>query len=100
MVSYSKLLNDVDAVIDNASMMFIKLLISLGVKNIRMAGLDGYSHDIYKNFAEREMAFMKKTNVMDAMNEGMEKLLKGFSKQARIEFVTEQKFVRLGDERT
>ncbi|MFZ3129531.1 MAG: aldolase catalytic domain-containing protein [Desulfosporosinus sp.] len=96
-VNYSKLLNDVEAVMDNAGMMLINLLIELGVKRIKIAGLDGYSHDVYKNFAERDMAFMKRSTVMDAMNAGMEKMLREFSKQVQIEFVTDQKFVRLGD---
>ncbi|RDU22005.1 aldolase catalytic domain-containing protein [Anaerosacchariphilus polymeriproducens] len=93
-VNYSTLKNHVDAVEDNAAMMLIKLLIELEVKDIKLAGLDGYSHDIYDNFAKKELAFIKSPAVMDAMNEGMEIVLKEYSKQVPIEFVTERRFVR------
>jgi 4-hydroxy 2-oxovalerate aldolase len=95
-VNYSDLLNNIEAVKDNASMMLIALLIDLGVKNVKLAGLDGYSHNLYENFAERDMAFIKSNSVMDAMNIGMEKLLREFSGIINIEFVTTPKYVKLG----
>ncbi len=93
-VNYSDLQNHIDAVKDNAGMMFIKLLIDLDVKNIKLAGFDGYSHDLYDNFANPDMAFIKSNLVMDAMNKGMERMLKEFSKSVNIEFVTTPKYVK------
>ena len=95
-VNYSDLLNNTINVEDNASMMLIKLLIELEVKSIKLAGLDGYSHDLYENFAEKDMAFMKNGSVMDSMNIGLEKMLKEFSRNIDIEFVTTPKYVKLG----
>ncbi len=95
-VNYSDLVNNIDSVEDNAGMMLIKLLIDLGVKKIKLAGLDGYSHDLYQNFAERNMAFIKSHSVMDAMNAGMERMLREFSRSVDIEFVTTPKYVKLG----
>jgi 4-hydroxy 2-oxovalerate aldolase len=94
-LDYTKLLNNVEAVKDNATMMLIKLLIELDVKRIKLAGLDGYSHDIYTNFTKHDMEFMKKSNVMDAMNMGMSNMLLEFSKKIKIEFITGQKYVKL-----
>ncbi len=96
-VNYSDLLNDVEAVEDNAGMMLIKLLIDIGVKRIKLAGLDGYSHDIYDNFAKTDLAFIKNAKVMDDMNKGMEMMLKRFNEIIDIEFITTQKFVKLGE---
>lgn len=96
-VNYSDLLNDVEAVEDNAAMMLIKILIDIGVKKIKLAGLDGYSLDIYDNYVKKDMAFMKNDSVMDAINCGMEKMLNRFAEVIDIEFVTTPRFVKLGE---
>lgn len=96
-VNYSDLLNDIEAVEDNAGMMLIKLLIDIGVKKIKLAGLDGYSHDVFNNFANKDMAFIKNAAVMDAMNIGMEKMLNRFSEAIDIEFLTTPRFISIGE---
>lgn len=96
-VNYFDLLNDVESVEDNACMMLIKLLIDIGVEKIKLAGLDGYSHEIYDNFAKKDLAFIKNASIMDAMNSGMEKSLKQFSEFIDIEFITTPRFVKLGE---
>jgi 4-hydroxy 2-oxovalerate aldolase len=96
-VNYSDLLNDVETVEDNAGMMLIKLLIDIGVDKIKLAGIDGYSHDIYDNFAKKDLAFIKNATVMDAMNSGMEKMLNRFAEIIDIEFITTPRFIRLGE---
>jgi 4-hydroxy 2-oxovalerate aldolase len=96
-VNYSDLLNDVEAVEDNAGMMLIKLLIDIGIEKIKLAGLDGYSHDVYDNFAKKDLAFIKNAAVMDAMNSGMEKMLNRFAEVIDIEFITTPRFIKLGE---
>lgn len=92
---YRDLLNGVDAVKDNAGLMAIKFLSGYGVKEILLAGFDGYSHDTKENYADRSMEFITRNAVLDAMNEGMEKVLRKFSEKIVISFLTEQKFVRV-----
>jgi 4-hydroxy 2-oxovalerate aldolase len=92
-VNYESLLNEYEAVRDNAGMMLVKLLIELGVKKIYLAGLDGYSVDPTENFADEAMRFFTQKNVFEAMNEGMNNALKEYSKFVEIEFVTTPKFV-------
>lgn len=96
-VNYSDLVNDINSVEDNAGMMLLKLLLDIGVKKVKLAGLDGYSHDIYENFAEKELAFIKSSSVMDAMNSGIEIVLNRFSENIDIEFITTPKFIKLGE---
>lgn len=74
-------------------MMAIKFLISLGVKEIFLAGIDGYSHDARENYGKDDMAFFTRNAVLDAMNEGMSKVLTDLSKQVNIQFLTTPKFV-------
>lgn len=94
-VDYSDLTNDVSCIEDNSTMMLIKLLIELKVENIKLAGLDGYSHELYENFVDKNMAFIKKPLIMDDMNNGMTNMLNIFSKDINIEFVTFPRYVKL-----
>lgn len=92
---YRDLLNDVEAVRDNAGLMAIKFLMSYGVKEIFLAGFDGYSHDTKENYADRHMEFITRNAVLDAMNEGMEIMLREYAKKIPISFLTTPKYVRL-----
>ncbi len=90
---YQSLLNDYEGVKDNAGMMLIKFLIELGVKDIGLAGLDGYSLDPTKNFADEDMNFFTQKRIFETMNEGMNNALKEYGKSIKIEFVTTPKYV-------
>jgi 4-hydroxy 2-oxovalerate aldolase len=90
---YVELLNDIETVRDNAGMMLIKYLIKLNVKEVYIAGFDGYSHDVSQNYAEQQMAMITKNAVLDAMNYGMSTMLTEYSKNIYIEFLTEPRFV-------
>ncbi len=94
-INYIDLLNNIEQVTDNAGLMLIKLMISLGVKSIKLAGYDGYSYDGYTNYAEKDMAFIKRTVLVDALNKGMKKGLNEFSKQVKIEFITKTIYVEV-----
>jgi 4-hydroxy 2-oxovalerate aldolase len=95
-VDYASLLNPVDAVKDNAGLMLIKLLIQLGVKEIWLAGMDGYSHIASENYAQEDMRMTAKVQTLDAMNQGMCQVLRELSQQADIRFLTAPKYVTLG----
>ncbi|CAM3131723.1 hypothetical protein [Sporolactobacillus spathodeae] len=85
---YGQLLNDVEAVRDNAGMMLIQFLINLGVKDIIIAGIDGYSHEVSENYADEQMALITKNAILDAMNTGMTNLLTRFANKVKITFLT------------
>jgi len=94
-INYVNLLNEIQAVRDNAGLMLIKLMINLGVKSIKLAGYDGYSYDAYTSYAEKDMVFVKRNAVVDALNKGMKRMLSEFSKQVKIEFITKTKYVEM-----
>jgi 4-hydroxy 2-oxovalerate aldolase len=89
---YTELLNNIEAVRDNAGMMLIKYLIHLGVKEIILAGFDGYSHDISLNYADQQMTMITRQAVLDAMNAGIRALLHEYANQILITFLTESQF--------
>ena len=93
--NYRNLLNETDMVRDNAGLMLVKYLINLGVKNIYLAGLDGYSHYIEENYADNKMAFITHNAVLDTMNKGIADVLKQYSKEVSISFLTQPKHILL-----
>ena len=90
---YRDLLNSEESVADNAGLMAIKFLMQYDVEGIYLAGFDGYSHDVRENYGSSEMAFITRNAVLDAMNIGMRKVLKEYSKNVKIEFITTPKYV-------
>lgn len=94
---YKGILNDTEAVRDNSGMMLLKYLIQLGVRDVFIAGLDGYSIDSSQNFAYEEMNIITSKASFEAMNRGMLYLLNEFSQQLKIEFITTQRHVTFGD---
>ena len=93
--SYRELLNNTEAVRDNAGMMLVRLLIQLGAREILVAGMDGYDTDPSRNYADQSMAFYTRKAQMEAMNAGMSAVLSEYSRQIPLRFVTEPKFVRV-----
>lgn len=92
-VKYRDLLNSEEAVRDNAVLMAIKFLIGQDVKEIYLAGIDGYSHDAQENYGKDGMAFFTRNAVLDAVNEGMCKVLSRFSSEISIQFLTTPKYI-------
>ncbi len=93
--NYKNLLNEVDMVRDNAGLMLIRFLINLGVKDIYLAGLDGYSHNREENYADNKMSIIAQNLVLDMLNQGITKVLKQYSKQSNIKFLTQPKHINL-----
>lgn len=94
---YRNLLSDIYTVKDNAGLMAINFLMSLGVKDIYLAGLDGYTHDEKENYGDHSMSIIMKNAVWDAINDGMSEMLDRYSKKINIKFLTEPKNIRLSD---
>ena len=92
---YSELLNNVEMVRDNAGLMAIQFLMNQEVKEIILAGFDGYSHDAKENYAVKSMEFITKSVVMDAMNEGLSIMLRRFEKNIKLTFLTTPRYINL-----
>lgn len=92
---YKDLLCSIDSVKDNAGLMAIKFFQNYGVKEIYLAGFDGYSHDAKENYANDQMAFIMKNAVLDAFNDGMTQALKQFTNTVKLSFLTTPKHVNI-----
>lgn len=94
---YYDLLCPIDAVRDNAGMMAIRFLIDLGVREVYLAGFDGYSHEAQENYASQQMVLVTKNAVAEAMNKGMGEMLEKFAKLIDLRFLTTPKHVKFGN---
>ena len=92
---YRDLLNTIEMVKDNAGLMAVKFLIDFGVKEIYLAGFDGYAHDVMENYGDSAMALITRNAVLDAMNSGMAKVLREYSQYAEIKFFTKEKHIHI-----
>ena len=92
---YKDLLNDVEAVRDNAGLMLMKFLINMKVRKIYVAGVDGYDLDVTNNFVDKKMTFVTSKETFSAMNEGLMQVMREFSKQIPIEYVTTPQFIKI-----
>lgn len=94
-VRYKDLLNSVDSVEDNAGLMLAKLLLHLGIKKLYIAGMDGYSVNQDENYADQKLSFYTEKETAEKKNAGIISVLREFSKNIDIEFITTPKFVVL-----
>ena len=94
-VKYHDLLNDTDMVKDNAGLMCVKLLMDNDVKEILLAGFDGYSHETEENYAVKDMAYISKNAVLDALNRGISDVLKKFNENVKIRLITSEKYIHI-----
>lgn len=94
-VRYKDLLNQTDTVRDNAGLMLIKFLMDQGVKDILIAGMDGYSPNPDENYADQKMNFFTEKEMAEKKNAGMISVLKEYQKHIHIDMLTTPKYVIL-----
>lgn len=86
-VDYCKYMSDDRDIADNSGIMLLNLLKALGIKNVMLAGFDGYSEYYGKDYYDKtlEYAFSDKAEMR---NKKISDELSKLSKDIRIEFVT------------
>lgn len=87
-VNCSNLIDEEAEFMDNSMMMLIRLLEKIGVKQVELAGFDGYTPDDVNYFDENmEYSFVKEK--ADSLNESGRKFFREMADRMKIDFVTE-----------
>ena len=81
---------------DNSSILLLRLLNMLGVKEIGIAGLDGYEYDVRENYVNEELevyvphgsAFVINKEIAEMLNDFM----KNKSQNLKVNFITSSRF--------
>lgn len=90
-LNYSSYLNN-SKMYDNAALMCLKMLFNVGVKEVSIAGLDGFSNVQTENYVSSELINNARENEFDERNEIMSKELKELSKDITLNFITETNY--------
>ena len=94
-VNYSQLSNPDSPAGDNSLYLVMKMLVKLNVKEIYLAGFDGFSK-YAQNYFDKTLQF-KSTDANDITLE-ISKLIKEIKQYAKVEFLTESNYQRGADE--
>ena len=88
-MEYDDLLAPIENVCDNAGLMAIKLMIDMKAEEIILAGFDGYSYYSEDNYSAEQRVLITKPALAEEMNQNIARVLKQYSKKAKIRFLTE-----------
>ena len=96
---YQALLNDTEMVRDNAGLMLIRFLIdAAGVKDITLAGFDGYTAEKTDDCPDRAVQAVVSNAIAAARNKGMNEVLARYAGEIPIYFLTEERHLHVGRE--
>ena len=78
---------------DNAALMCLKLLINIGIKEVNIAGLDGFSNVQTENYVTSDLINNARENEFDERNEIMSEELKELGKDIKLNFLTKTLYI-------
>lgn len=94
-IQYSKYLNSIEGVKDNACMMLFELLYQVGAKEIFVVGLDGYSYNFTDNYVKNQSPIVNSKEMIAEKNSALQAAIKYFRKKLSIEFIVNPKWLNL-----
>ncbi len=93
LIDYSSLIDQDCPIPDNSLPMLLRLLESIGVRDIALAGFDGYLSEARVNYYNEDMEYDFAHNYAIELNEYTGKIIRDMRQSgSRIEFVTESKY--------
>jgi len=93
-LAYARLLNSTDPVQDNSILLILKFLTTVGVKDVAIAGLDGYSTNMDQNYVSPLMTFVFDKTAIMKKNTGIESVLQDLARLISIRSVTTPKHIQ------
>ena len=86
-LNYNDYVNE-SQMFDNAALMLLKLLIKLEIKEVNIAGLDGFTNIAANNYVSEDLINNAKLNEFDDRNKVMSDELQSLSKNIKLNFIT------------
>ena len=91
-VNYAALIDENSEFPDNSMMMLIRLLIRIGVKEVALAGFDGYTVDNV-NFYDANMEYSFIKEKADNLNESGRKFFENIGDRIAVSFITSSNYI-------
>lgn len=95
-LNYGKLMNKDELIGDNSMSMLLTAFKNMQVKNLALAGFDGFGH-AHKDFYDNFLTFSNMPKDMDLFNEAIANQLEDFKQYMNIEFITQTKYLKNKD---
>lgn len=92
-INYASYLNEHELVADNAGLMLLKLLIKCGVKDIYLAGFDGFKAQVEENYYNKRMINAVDSDILFEKNKVVAAVIKEMRERAEIHFITNSLYV-------
>lgn len=86
-VNFASCSSEKDEIIDNSGLMLLRLLNSIGVKRVSIAGMDGYTGNKSNDYCNKELEFDFSSELLER-NAAIEKDLRAIARKMEISFVT------------
>ncbi len=93
-LNYSSLLDYDASIVDNSLLMLLKILARLNVKEIYLAGFDGYVGDGVDNYIEKNMEYTFTQEQAEEINIYVKNVINNYRKKIPIHFVTDSLYNR------
>ncbi len=87
-VRYDSLITQ-GAIWDNSLAIFLNLLRKIGVKDITLAGFDGFRNNPEENYVDPNFDFSKDYDYLTSVNKSMSVLISDYRKEMNVTFLTE-----------
>jgi len=92
MLNYSDYLNEDTVISDNAGLMLINFLNKIGVRQVYLAGFDGFSKNRLDNYFDTAYANSAEYETLIYKTEAISRRLQALSNSMEIRFLTESKY--------
>ncbi len=87
-VNYASYISEETDIVDNSGVMLLKLLMTIGIKDVAIAGMDGYSAAVRKNYYDHGLDY-DFADQIEKRNENISVELKEINRQMKLEFITD-----------
>lgn len=91
-LKYSSLIDETAEIIDHSLLMLLKVMVKLGVRNVTLAGFDGYSGQETKNYINPDMEYCFTGIQAERLNVYTASVLDALDAQLSIEFLTDSRY--------
>ncbi|EOS25341.1 hypothetical protein C804_04440 [Lachnospiraceae bacterium A4] len=89
----SSLLDEEAEIIDNSFVMLLKVMIKIGVKNVTLAGFDGYIGQKWKDHVNESMGYEFSKEQAERLNKYVARVLSGMAAHLKVKFITKSLYL-------
>ena len=87
-IRFDSLITDSDEIWDNALVILLNLLLKIGVHSVSLAGFDGFTDNMTKNYADSNYILHRDYSYLNTVNERLRDKIKEYRDKMNITFIT------------